>query len=180
MPLILLAIPSVLIGWFTIGPVVFGDYFGTAIFTLEQHDVVGELAHEWHGPAAFIAHAFQGLPVYLAAAGVLTAWLFFLKYPSWADAAQRRLKFFHTILINKYYFDWINEKIIAPLTRGVGWTLWKAGDQLLIDGAAVNGSARTVGWFAGVVRHTQSGYLYHYAFAMIIGLSALLTWLLLR
>jgi NADH-quinone oxidoreductase subunit L len=180
LPLVLLAIPSVLIGWFTIDRVVFGDFFGTAIFVSAEHDVVGELASHWHGPLAFIAHAAQGWALYLAAAGVVTAWLFYLKYPHWADVAQARLGWAYRVLVNKYYFDWFNEKVIVPLARGIGWTLWKVGDQALIDGALVNGSARSVGWIAGIVRHVQSGYLYHYAFTMIIGLSALLAWLLLR
>jgi NADH-quinone oxidoreductase subunit L len=118
--------------------------------------------------------------IYLAAAGVLAAFLFFLKYPAWADAAERRFKWLHTILINKYGFDWFNEHIIMPLARVLGATLWHAGDEAVIDGAFVNGSARLVGWLGSVMRYAQSGYLYHYAFAMILGLASLLLWLIWR
>ena len=180
LPLIMLAIPSVIIGYYTVSPVLFGDYFGKAIFVLEQNNVIGELAHEFHGPASFALHAFQSAPFWLAAAGVFTAYLFFLRNPSWADAVQRRLQALYVLLTNKYYFDWFNENVIAPLARGIGRLFWKVGDELLIDGVAVNGSARGIGVVASVLRHVQSGYLYHYAFAMIIGLSALLAWLLTR
>jgi NADH-quinone oxidoreductase subunit L len=179
-PLILLAIPSVIIGYFTVGPVLFGDYFGGAIFVLEEHNVVGELAHEFHGPAAFALHAVASAPLWLAAAGVATAYLFFLKNPAWADAAQQRFNALYKLLVNKYYFDWFNENVIAPLARGVGRLFWKGGDELLIDGVLVNGSARSIGVMSAVVRQIQSGYLYHYAFAMIIGLCALVAWLLTR
>jgi len=180
-PLILLAIPSVVIGFYTVDPVLFGNYFGSSIFVLEHHNVVGEIAHEFHGPASFALHAFiTPGPFWLAAAGVLTAYLFFLRNPAWADAAERRLRVLYTVLVNKYYFDWVNENVIAPLARGVGRLFWKGGDELLIDGVIVNGSARGIGLVASVVRQVQSGYLYHYAFAMIIGLSALLAWLLTR
>ena len=180
LPLIMLAIPSVIIGYYTVSPVLFGDYFGKAIFVLEHNDVIGELAHEFHGPASFAFHAFQSAPFWLAAAGVFTAYLFFLRNPAWADAIQRRVHVLYVLLTNKYYFDWFNENVIAPLARGVGRLFWKVGDEILIDGVAVNGSARGIGVIASVLRQVQSGYLYHYAFAMIIGLSALLAWLLTR
>jgi NADH-quinone oxidoreductase subunit L len=179
-PLILLAIPSVLIGYFTIGPVLFGDYFAGSIFVLEKNHVLGELAHEFHGPAGFTLHGLTAGPFWLALAGAATAYLFILRNPAWADAAKRSLNWLYDLLANKYYFDWFNENVIAPLGRGVGRLFWKGGDEILIDGVLVNGSARSVGWTAAVVRHVQSGYLYHYAFAMIIGLSALLAWWLLR
>ena len=179
-PLVLLAIPSVIIGFFTVGPVLFGDYFGGAIAVLEQNDVIGELASEFRGPGALALHAPFSAPFWLAAAGVTTAYFFILRNPEWADLARRRAQWLYTLLINKYYFDWFNENVIAPLARGVGRFLWKGGDEVLIDGLMVNGSARGIGWVSGIVRHVQSGYLYHYAFAMIIGLSALLAWLLTR
>jgi NADH-quinone oxidoreductase subunit L len=180
LPLILLAIPSVIIGFFTIGPVLLGDYFGDSIFVLERNDVLAELAHEFHGPAAFALHGLTAAPFWLAVAGAAAAYLFILRNPAWADSAQRSLNWLHKLLDNKYYFDWFNENVIAPLGRGVGRLLWKGGDEILIDGVVVNGSARGIGWAAAVVRQVQSGYLYHYAFAMIIGLSALLAWLLTR
>ena len=179
-PLILLAIPSVIIGALTVGYVLFGSYFDGAIVALEQNDVIGEMARDFHGAIAFALHGLTQPPTYLAAAGVLTAYLFYLRNPAWAEVVRTRLSWLHNVLVNKYYFDWFNENVLAPLARGLGLGFWKVGDQGLIDGLAVNGSARTIAWAAGVVRQVQSGYLYHYAFAMIIGLSALLAWLLLR
>jgi len=179
LPLVLLAIPSVAIGWLTVGPVVFGDYFAGAI----QHPVDGplaELGQHFHGPAAFVAHALQSPALYLAAAGVFTAWFLYLRRPDIPAAIQARLGGLYRVLENKYYFDWFNEHVIAASGRAIGGILWKAGDQAVIDGALVNGSARAVGLLAGVVRRIQSGYLYHYAFAMIIGLSVLLAWLVLK
>jgi NADH-quinone oxidoreductase subunit L len=179
-PLVALAIPSLLVGFFTITPVLFGGYFGNAIRVLPTNDVVGELGREWAGPADFFAHAFVSLPMYIAAAGVLTAWVFVLKKPEWGDAVRERLRLVNRILDNKFYFDWFNENVIARLTRVIGVVLWRAGDQAIIDTAAVNGSARTIGWLAGVTRNLQSGFLYSYAFWMIIGLAALLGWFLAR
>jgi NADH-quinone oxidoreductase subunit L len=179
-PLIALAIPSVLIGFFTVGAVLYGDYFGSAIKVLEPNNVLGELGREFHGAGQAALHGLAQPPFWFAAAGVFTAWLFFLKSPSLADKAASSLSLLRKILVNKYYFDWFNENVIAKLTRGVGIGLWKAGDQGLIDGALVNGSAHTVGWFGGLVRKVQSGYLYSYAFWMVIGLAVLLGWFLRR
>jgi NADH-quinone oxidoreductase subunit L len=179
-PLVLLAIPSVIIGWMTVQPVLFGGYFGGAIHVAPANDVLARIGEEFHGPGALLATALMPGPFYLAVAGFVVAWLFFFKYPSWADAAERRFKWLHTLLVNKYYFDWFNENIIAPLARGLGKTFWHAGDEAIIDGAFINGSARLVGWFGSVMRYAQSGYLYHYAFAMILGLATLLLWLIWR
>src|SRR5579862_131233 len=179
-PLVALAIPSLLVGAFTVTPMLFGGYFGDSIRVLASDNVVAELGREWHGPLAFALHALIAPPMYIAAAGVLTAWLFVLKRPEWGDLVRERAGLLYSILVNKYYFDWFNENVIAPLTRGIGFVLWRDGDQLLIDGAAVNGSAEAVGWAASVTRHLQSGFLYSYAFWMVIGLAGLLGWLLLR
>jgi NADH-quinone oxidoreductase subunit L len=179
-PLIALAIPSVLIGFFTIGPVAFGDYFGDAIFVLEKNDVLGELAREFHGPVAFALHGLQTPPFWLALAGVVTAGIFFLWRPSLADSAERGFGWLKTILVNKYFFDWFNENVLAAASRLLGRGLWKGGDMAVIDSVLVNGSARGVGWLGGVMRRVQSGYLYSYAFWMIIGLAVLLAWFLSR
>jgi NADH-quinone oxidoreductase subunit L len=128
--------------------------------------------------AGFALHAFGEPPVWLVLAGAVTAWLFFLKNPAWADASERRARWLYTLLTQKYYFDWFNEKVIAPLARAIGVGLWKGGDQGLIDGVLVNGSAAGVGWVGSVVRRVQSGYLYSYAFWMMIGLALLLGWFL--
>jgi NADH-quinone oxidoreductase subunit L len=180
LPLIALAIPSLLVGYFTVGPVLFGSYFGHAIFVLPANDIVGDMAREFHGPGQLGFHGFLGAPFWLMLAGLVTAWACFLWRPSLADQAARAFGWLRTLLIEKYYFDWFNEKVLAPLARGIGLGLWKAGDQAIIDGALVNGSAATVGWFGGVVRRVQSGYLYSYAFWIVIGLAALLGWFLAR
>ena len=179
-PLIALAIPSLLVGYFTVGPVLFGSYFGNSIFVLPADNIIGEMAREFHGPGQLGFHGFLGAPFWLMAAGFVTAWVCFLKRPALADRAAQTFGWLRSLLIEKYYFDWINEKVIAPLARGIGFTLWKAGDEGIIDGALVNGSAATVGWFGGVVRRVQNGYLYSYAFWIVIGLAALLGWFLAR
>jgi NADH-quinone oxidoreductase subunit L len=130
--------------------------------------------------ANFLAHAFLALPVYLAGLGVCTAYLFFLRRPELADAAERKFKWLYTILVDKYGFDWFNEHVIVAAARLLGGGLWRFGDQLVIDDGLVNGSARTVGWLGSVMRYAQSGYLYHYAFAMILGLASFLLWILWR
>jgi NADH-quinone oxidoreductase subunit L len=180
LPLIALAIPSVVIGFLTIAPVLFGGYFGGAIQVLQQNNVVGEIGREFSGPVAFALHGFAAAPFWLAAAGVLCAWLFFLKKPSLADGCARSLSAVRRVLEQKYYFDWFNQTVIAGLTRLIGAGLWKGGDQVLIDGALVNGSASTVGWLGGVIRRVQNGYLYAYAFWMMIGLAVLLGWFLMH
>src|SRR5882762_3118810 len=168
-PLVLLAIPSALIGWFTVGPMLFGKFFEGSIEVLPANNVLEHMAEEFHGPGASIMSALTALPVWLAAAGVLTAYIFFKWKPALADSAERTFKWLHTILAEKYGFDWFNENVIAAGARGLGGGLWRFGDQDLIDDGLVNGSARVVGWFSSVMRYAQSGYLYHYAFAMILG-----------
>ena len=179
-PLVALAIPSVIIGALTAGPILFGGYFGDSIIVLEKNDVLAELGKDFQSPVQMALHGFAGAPFWLAAAGVLTAWLFFLYRPQWAAAAARTLAPIRNLLLNKYYFDWFNEKVLAAVARGVGFTLWKAGDQVLIDGVLVNGSAATVSWFGSIVRRVQNGYLYAYAFWMVIGLAVMLGWFLVR
>ncbi len=176
-PLILLAVPSIIIGWMTAGSVVFGDYFKGAIEVASEHDVIARLG-EYHGGFGFIKHGFQTPALYLAAAGVITAWVFYLVRPDIPAMLDKKLGFFRRILENKYGFDDFNQAFFANGSVGLGRTLWKVGDQNIIDGAMVNGSAKAVGLFAGFTRYLQSGYLFHYAFAMIIGLLGMLTWFL--
>jgi NADH-quinone oxidoreductase subunit L len=180
-PLILLAIPAAVVGWFTVEPMLFGGYFGSAIHVLPDNDVLARVGEEFHGsPMEFMWAAFDALPVWFAALGVLTAWWFFLKRPELADAAERRFKWLYTILVDKYGFDWFYEHVIMAAARLLGGGLWRFGDQIVIDDGLVNGSARTVGWLGSVMRYAQSGYLYHYAFAMILGLASFLLWILWR
>jgi NADH-quinone oxidoreductase subunit L len=173
-PLIMLAIPSVIIGAIYVGDMAFGKFFGEAIFVLPQHDVLGELAEEFHGWLGMALHALGTLPFWLAAGGVFTAWFLYMKRPELPDQIQARLQWLYTILINKYGFDRFNEIVFAGGGRKIGQKLWRIGDVKLIDGLMVNGSAAVVGWVAGRIRHVQTGYLYHYAFAMIIGVVVLL------
>jgi len=179
-PLIALAIPSLLIGFITVGTVLFGDFFGKSIQVLEGNDVIGELAREFHGPVAMAIHGIANPVFALAVAGAVTAWIFFLWKPSLANSTARIFGWLRTILLNKYYFDWINENIIAGASRLLGRSLWRGGDAAIIDGALVNGSASLLGRLGGALRLIQSGYLYSYAFWMIIGLAALLGYFLTR
>ena len=179
-PLIFLAIPSAVIGWFTVGPMLFGKFFDGSIFVAPANNVLEHVGEEFHGSASFLLSAFLAPPVWLAGAGVLTAYIFFLWRPALADAAEAKFKWLYTVLIDKFGFDWFMEHVIMAGARWLGGGLWRVGDQLLIDDGMVNGSARTVGWLGSVMRYAQSGYLYHYAFAMILGLAALLLWLIWR
>jgi NADH-quinone oxidoreductase subunit L len=173
-PLILLAIPSLLAGYF-IGDVVFGGFFGNAIFVAGPHDVLGKLGSHYHGVWSFMLHGLQAPPFWLAMAGVATAWYLYIYRPDIPGVLKARLHGLHSLLMNKYGFDDFNDKVFASGSRGLGSLLWRVGDRFLIDGAVVNGSAKTIGWLARLVRHVQSGYLYHYAFAMIVGVWLLLT-----
>jgi NADH-quinone oxidoreductase subunit L len=177
-PLVALAIPSIVIGALCVKSVLFGGYFGTSILVLPANDVIGKVGEELRDPVwlNFALKGFIGAPFWLALAGVISAWVFFLKKPEWADAWARALSPLHTLLVNKFYFDWFNENVLCVLARGLGKGLWRAGDQILIDGGMVNGTAATVGRFGGLLRHLQSGYLYTYAFWTMIGLALLLGW----
>ena len=178
-PLILLAIPSAIIGWLTIEEVLFGGYFDNAIVILNQHGAMAAVAEVFHGPANFVVHGFSGPVLYLAAAGVVSSWYIYLKKPSIAEATRRRFSFIYNLLDQKYYCDRFNQAVFAGSCRAIGHLLWRLGDALVIDGFFVNGSARLVGWLSGVIRHVQTGYLNHYAFAMISGLILLLGWVVL-
>ncbi len=176
-PLVLLAVPSVLIGFLTIQPMLYGDFFKDAIFVdAAKHPAMAELAEGFHGAAAMALHGLTTLPFWLAVAGVVVAWWFYLKQPAIPAAIDARLKPLRTLLENKYYFDWFNEHVLARGARLLGLGLWKGGDVGLIDGAIVNGSARAVGALAGVVRQVQTGHLYWYALVMVLGTFGLLTW----
>ncbi len=173
-PLIALAIPSVIIGWMTIEPMLFGDYFAGAIVVQESHDVMAKLAENFHGQWAMVEHGIFSLPFLLAMSGVGAAWFIYMKKPSIATVFSEKLSFIYNMLDKKYWVDELYVKLFSDGGRGLGKGLWKAGDVTLIDGLIINGSARVVGWVAGVVRHVQTGMLYHYAFVMILGLVGLL------
>jgi NADH-quinone oxidoreductase subunit L len=176
-PLILLAIPSVVIGYMTIGPMLHGDFFKDSILVdAARHPAMTELSAAFHGAWAMAVHSLTTLPLWLAVGGVVTAWWFYLKQPSIPAAIKRRFAWIYQLLDNKYYFDWFNEHVLAAGTRLTGMGLWKGGDVGLIDGALVNGSARAVGAVAQVTRLLQTGYLYFYALVMLLGLFGLMTW----
>jgi NADH-quinone oxidoreductase subunit L len=175
LPLILLAIPSVFIGYFTIEPLLFGHYFKEAIYIAATHTGITELAEDFQGPAAKVLYALQEPYFWIALSGVVSAWLFYLKRPDIPVAIQKRFHSIYTLLDNKYYFDIFNDWFFAGGARGTSRFLWKFGDIELIDGMMVNGTAKLVGMFSGVLRRLQSGYIYHYAFSMIIGVFVLLT-----
>ncbi len=179
-PLVLLAIPSVVIGWFTVGPMLFGGFLDDAIHVLPQHDVLGTLGADFHGPFGFVLHGVMGAPFWLALGGFLTAWFIYMKKPQIADQVKDRFAWLYKVLDRKYWVDELYQAVFGAGSRGLGKVLWWGGDRLLIDGMVVNGSAKTVGWIAGIVRHVQTGYLFHYAIAMILGLLLLLTWFVVR
>jgi len=179
LPLILLAIPSVIIGFYTIEPMLFGQFFGDSIFVdISKHPAMVELAEEFHGPIAMAVHAFTSPVLLLVALGVLTAAIGYLWMPKLPAKFAETFAPIKKLLDNKYYLDDLNQAVFAKGLLWIGGVLWHRGDQKVIDGFLVNGSAHVVGRFAGVIRHLQSGYLYHYAFAMIAGLAVLLAWVL--
>ena len=176
-PLVLLAIPSVIIGYLTIGPMLFGEFFKDSIFVNGQiHHAMAELAEEYHGPVAMALHGLQTAPFWLALAGVALSYYMYMVNPALPAAIKRACMPIYTLLENKYYLDWINENILARGARALGYGLWKGGDQAIIDGAVVNGSWKLVGWVAGVVRRVQTGFIYHYALVMILGIFVLMTY----
>ena len=179
-PLILLAIPSVGIAWFSVGPMLFGDYFGDTITVFKEHDVLGQLGEHYTGVMGFVLHGVMGLPFWLALSGVATAYYLYMKRPDIPAQIKTKFAGIHRLLDNAYGVDDFNASFFADGSRKIGNFLWKIADVKGIDGILVNGSARLVGWVSGAIRHVQTGYLYHYAFAMIIGLLVLVSWVLAR
>ena len=176
-PLVLLAIPSVVIGFLTVGPLLFGDFLKSAVFVdAAKHPAMSELAQHFHGATAMALHGFQSLPFWLALGGVVTAYVFYMVAPQIPATLAKVLRPLIVIGENKYYLDWFNEKVIAAGARLLGRIFWKVGDVALIDGLIVNGSAKMVGLFGSLTRLFQTGYLYHYALVMILGVLALMTW----
>jgi NADH-quinone oxidoreductase subunit L len=177
LPLVLLAIPSVVIGYLTIGPMLHGDFFKDSIFVdAARHPAMKELGEMFHGAAAMATHSLGTLPLWLAVAGVVTAYLFYMVMPSVPVAIGRALSPIVKLLENKYYLDWFNEHVLAAGARLLGRGLWKGGDMGLIDGVLVNGSAKLVGGLAGLSRLVQTGHVYWYALVMLLGVFGLLTW----
>ena len=177
LPLVLLAIPSVLIGFLTISPMLFGDFFKDSIFVNSAlHGAMQSLAAQYHGPVELALHGLTALPFWLALGGALSAYYLYIVNPAVPALIQGRVMPIFRLLENKYYMDWFNENVIAPGVRGLGRVFWRVGDQTLIDGAVVNGSWRLVGWVSSVARRLQTGYLYDYALVMILGVVILMTY----
>jgi NADH-quinone oxidoreductase subunit L len=176
-PLVLLAFPSVVIGFLTIEPMLFGNLLKDSIIVdAARHPAMAALAKEFHGPVQMALHGLTTLPFWLALAGVVSAWYLYLMNPALPAKIKRTLQPLYTVLENKYYMDWFNENVLARGARLLGVGLWKGGDEGVIDGAMVNGSARGVVWVAGIVRWFQTGYIYHYAFGMLLGVILLMSY----
>ena len=176
-PLILLAIPSVIIGYITVMPMLFGNFLGDAIHVnATLHPSMTELEHFIHGPLELALHALVSPAFWLAVSGVVVSWYMYLINPAVPAAFKRALQPLYTILENKYYLDWFNENVLAKGARGLGIGFWKGGDQGIIEGGVVNASWKLVGLVSKVARLFQTGYLYHYALVMIAGLVMFLTY----
>jgi NADH-quinone oxidoreductase subunit L len=179
-PLVMLAIPSIIVGYLTIQPILFGGWLSDSIHVLPQNDALARVGEHFHGPAAMATHALQTAPFWLMVAGFVLATVIYLYRPAVADYFQQRLPALYRLLVNKFYFDELYQKAFVARTVSIGNGLWKRADAGLIDGVLVNGSARLMGSIAERVREWQSGYLFHYAFAMIIGLIGILgVWVML-
>lgn len=176
-PLVLLAIPSVVVGFLFIQPMLFGDFFKDVIFVdAAKHPSMAHMAEHFHSAWAMALHGLQTAPFWLALAGVALSYYMYMVNPALPTAIKARVQPIYTLLENKYYLDWINENILARGARALGVGLWKGGDQAVIDGALVNGSWKLVRWIAGAVRWVQSGFIYHYALVMILGVFVLMTY----
>ncbi len=180
-PLIALAVPSIIAGGILIKPMLFANptLLNDSIFVLPQHNVLAELSHDFHGATAMALHAGMSLTLWLALAGIVIAWLFNLGFPHWADVLKKRFAFLYNIMVQKYGFDDFNQIVFVHGTRKLGSFFYKTCDLLFIDGLFVNGSGKLINWLARVSCRLQTGYMYHYALAMVIGLAAFMAWLLL-
>ncbi|NNK37569.1 MAG: NADH-quinone oxidoreductase subunit L [Xanthomonadales bacterium] len=179
-PLVLLAIPSVVIGYFTIEPILFGGWLSDSLTVLPQNDTVAAVGEHFHGPAALATHALKTAPFWLMITGFVLATVIYQLRPALADQLRQRMPRLHRLLENKFYVDELYQKLFVSRTISIGNGLWQKADAGFIDGWLVNGSARLVGNLAARIRVWQSGYLFHYAFAMIIGLIGILAiWVML-
>ena len=177
-PLILLAIPSLLAGQFLIDSMLFaqGKLLGNTIFVLPQHNVIAQLGLEYQGAKNMALEAGKTLPFWLAMAGIVTAWLYTAKFPQWSEAFKKRFALLYAILVRKYGFDDFNQVVLVQGTQDLGHLFFDVSDVKVIDGVCVNGSGRFIQWFAKVTRLLQTGYIYHYAFAMVLGIAVMLVW----
>jgi len=177
-PLVMLAIPSVLAGQVLIDPMLFAQtkMLGSTIFVLPEHNALEHISADYQGAKIMALDAGKTIPFWLALAGIVTAWLFTARYPAWSTLLKQRFPLIYRILINKYGFDEFNQKVLVHGTQDAGSLLYNVSDVKLIDGIAVNGSGRLIRWFAQAGRSLQTGYIYHYAFGMLLGVAVLLVW----
>ena len=175
-PLVLLAIPSIYSGWAYIDPVLFGNYFGGSILIAPQHTGLATLTEEWHGPWAFVLHGLTTLPFWLALSGIAVAWYLYIKRTDLPAKIKQRAGALYRLLANNYYIDRFNDWFFAGGFRAIGSAFSDIGDRSVIDGFFVNGSARLVVATSAVVRQIQSGFIYQYAFAMVLGIVVFLFW----
>jgi NADH-quinone oxidoreductase subunit L len=175
-PLVLLAIPSIYSGWAYIGDVLYGNYFGGSIMIAQQHTGLATMAEEWHGPWAFVEHGVKTLPFWLALAGIAAAWFLYIKRSDLPAKIRDRAGALYLLLANNYYIDRFNDWFFAGGFRRIGTLFSNVGDRSIIDGFFVNGSARLVGVTSAVLRQIQSGFIYQYAFAMVLGIVVFLFW----
>jgi NADH-quinone oxidoreductase subunit L len=174
-PLVLLAIASVGIGYLMIQPMLYGGFFADSIVVQSAHPAMAELQRTFLGAWGMAMHSVSTLPFWLMVAGVLVAYVLYIVKPEVPAAIRARFGFVYRLLDQKYYFDWFNENVLAALARIVGTGLWKGGDQAVIDGL-INGSARAVGGMGAALRLLQTGFIYWYALVMVLGVFALLSW----
>ena len=176
-PLMILAIPTVAAGWF-IGPIVFGDYFNNVIYVSPQHNAIEKLGAEFSGIGEMMIHSLSTAPFWLSTAGIFSAWFLYSAKTDLPGKIKTKFSILFTLLDRKYYIDEFYSWFFAGGTRALGTVLWKYGDVKIIDGFFVNGAARVVAWTSIIVRQYQTGYIYHYAFTMIVGIFVVLTlWL---
>ena len=179
LPLLLLSVPSIGAGWL-IGQAVYGDYFGPAIIVGPGHAWIEAMTEEYHGVWSYMAHGVSALPFWLAVAGIATAWYLYLVRPDLPRRIASGFGPLYALVERKYGFDELYSWLFSSGVRLLGTGLWKAGDQAVIDGLVGNGAARAVGWFSKVMRLVQSGMIYRYASAMLIGVVLLIYWFLKR
>jgi NADH-quinone oxidoreductase subunit L len=181
LPLIGLAVPSIIAGGILIGPMLYAHprLLGSSIFVLQEHNNLAKLAAEFHGARMMAIQAGQTLPFWLALAGIVTAWFFNLRFTAVAEKLKHRFSWLYAIMVAKYGFDDFNQIVFVRGTRKLGYFLYDVSDLKLIDGIFVNGTGRLIRWFSRVARHIQTGYVYHYMLTMVLGLLFFLGWLLL-
>ena len=180
-PLLALAVPSMIAGSILIGPMLYNTphLLGESIFVLPEHNVLAVLSTHFHGAQLMALNASNTLTCWLALLGIVVAWLFNIAYPQWSYALQKRFSWIYAVLVHKFGFDDFNQIVIVHGTRRLGSFFYNVTDLKIIDGIFVNGSGKLIRWFSNFVRRMQTGYLYHYALAMILGLGGFLGWFLL-